>query len=49
MIIIKANAIKIIIDEINKSKEQVVKSQTVAAEKELTVEDIKEILKAEVR
>ena len=48
-ITIIANAIKIIIDEINKSKEQEVKPQTVAAEKELTVEDIKEILKAEVR
>ena len=48
-ITIIANAIKIIIDEINKSKEQEVKSQTVAAEKEFTVEDIKEILKAEVR
>ena len=48
-ITIVANAIKIIIDEINKSKVQEVKSQIVAAEKELTVEDIKEMLKAEVR
>src|SRR5574344_1591742 len=43
-ITIIANAIKIIIDEINK-----IKINTVAAEKELTVEDIKEMLKAEVR
>lgn len=48
-ITIIANAIKIIIDEINKSKVQEVKSQIVAAEKELTIEDIKEILKAEVK
>jgi mannose/fructose/N-acetylgalactosamine-specific phosphotransferase system component IIC len=45
-ITIIANAIKIIIDEINKDK---IKINTVAAEKELTVEDIKEMLKAEVR
>lgn len=45
-ITIIANAIKIIIDEINKNK---IKINTVAAEKELTVEDIKEMLKAEVR
>jgi len=45
-ITIIANAIKIIIDEINKDK---IKTNTVAAEKELTVEDIKEMLKAEVR
>lgn len=45
-ITIIANAIKIIIDEINKDK---ITIKTVAAEKELTVEDIKEILKAEVR
>ena len=48
-ITIIANAIKIIIDEINKSKVQEVKSQIVAAEKELTIEDIKEILKAKVK
>ena len=45
-ITIIANAIKIIIDEINKDK---ITIKTVAAEKELTVEDIKEMLKAEVR
>lgn len=45
-ITIIANAIKIIIDEINKDK---ITINTVAAEKELTVEDIKEMLKAEVR
>lgn len=45
-ITIIANAIKIIIDETNKDK---ITIKTVAAEKELTVEDIKEMLKAEVR
>ena len=45
-ITIIANAIKIIIDEINNDK---IKINTVPAEKELTVEDIKEMLKAEVR